>query len=86
MNSEALAAMSNIKITDVDPKTLVDIKTVVINEDLSQAEKVLSLIEQVKNPYCFRSGDIAVRVRFKDDGNSFADALISYFIRLKQES
>jgi hypothetical protein len=75
--------MSQVEITDVDPRTLVDINAIDIDNNLSHEEKVTRFIEQLGNPYCFKSGDVAVRVRFNND-NSLTESLVRYFTRLKQ--
>ena len=47
----------------------VDIRTV----DKSQLVRVLSYLKQVKNPYCVRVGNFAVKVKYKEDGPSFEE-------------
>ncbi len=36
-------------------------------------ERVLSYLKQVKNPYCVRVGNFAVKVKYKEDGPSFEE-------------
>lgn len=43
---------------------LVDIRDVQINMALSQEEKIRSFIEQVKDPYRFKVGDVVVNVSY----------------------
>lgn len=85
LSSKELFAMSQIEIDEVDQETLVDIDTVVINQELSHEEKVLSYIKQMGNPYCFQSGNTSVRVRFAGNDVPLSDALVQYFSRLKQK-
>ena len=43
---------------------LVDIRDVVIDKSLTLEERVKSYVEQIKDPYCFKVGDIVVRVSY----------------------
>ena len=85
VNSEALWKMSQIEITEVDPATLMNINAVKIEPNLSHEEKTLSYIAQMGNPYCFKSGDIPVRIRFVGENTTLSQSLTRYFARLKQK-
>ena len=41
---------------------------------LSTEERVRSYVEQIKNPYCFRVGDVKVRVSYADKAQSLDDS------------
>ena len=47
-----------------DLSELVDIRDVVIDKSLPLEERVKSYVEQIKNPYCFKVGDVVVRVSY----------------------
>lgn len=84
MNSQELFELSQVDIVDIDPSTLVDISTVTINQELPHEEKVLSYITQMRNPYCFLSGGIPVRMRFVGEDKSLSQSLVNFFSQLKQ--
>ncbi|RGL92237.1 hypothetical protein DXB08_32950 [Hungatella hathewayi] len=63
--------MKDVDIRTVNCSQLVDLNTVVIDENQSVEERLESFIEQIKNPYCFRVGDIAVKVVYKENGPTF---------------
>ena len=65
--------MKNIDIRTVDPATLVDIRDVVINDDLPKEERMASFIRQIKNPYCYRVGDVVVKNVYSNDGVSLRE-------------
>ncbi|MCM1988842.1 DUF6870 family protein [Oceanirhabdus seepicola] len=71
--------MKNIDIRKVDPATLVDIKTVKVNTDLSVEERKKDFIRQVKNPYCFRCGNIVIKISFADTTATLEERLEKYF-------
>lgn len=63
--------MQSVDIRTIDKSTLVDLNTVVIDESLPVSDRVASFVEQIRNPYCFRVGNIAVKVKYKENGPTF---------------
>ncbi len=76
--------MSQIDISKINHDSLVDISTVSIDPEMPQAERIERYLEQIHNPYCFLSGDTAVRIRFVGD-KDLSKSLVEYFSRLKQK-
>ena len=74
--SRDLSAMRSVNIQDVDRTSLVDLNSVTIDESLPVPERVASFLEQIKNPYCFRIGNVAVKVVYNDEGPTFQQNLI----------
>ena len=60
--------MKAVDIRTVDPETLVDVTTIIIDENLSKEERVKEYLRQVKNPYCFKVGDVVVECSYSNDG------------------
>ena len=58
------------------PDTLVDINDISVNKDLPKPERIKEYIRQIKNPYCFRIGNVAVKVVYNDEGPTFQQNLI----------
>lgn len=56
---------------------LVDISDVVIDKSLPLEERVRSYVEQIKDPYCFKVGDVVVRVSYADKDKSLTDSFTS---------
>lgn len=56
---------------------LVDIRDVVIDKSLTLEDRVRSYVEQIKDPYCFRVGDVVVRVSYADKDKSLTDSFTS---------
>ena len=65
--------MKNVDVRTVDRNTLVDLNTVEIDMSKPVEERRKDFIRQVKNPYCFKVGDVAVKVSFTEDGSSFEE-------------
>ncbi|MDR1705866.1 MAG: hypothetical protein LBS19_14455 [Clostridiales bacterium] len=73
--------MKNVDIRSVDPDDLVDIRNVQISSEQSKDERIREFVRQVGNPYCYRVGPIAVKVRYADSGATLDDRLESLLTR-----
>lgn len=62
--SERLKEMAEVNIRDVSPDELVDIENVHVNTELPVEERVLDYIRQIKNPYCYISHGVIVKISF----------------------
>ena len=65
--------MKAVDIRTVDPETLVDVTTIIIDENLSKEERVKEYLRQVKNPYCFKVGAVVVKCSYSNDGVTLKD-------------
>ena len=81
---QQLGLMSQQSIEETKKENLVDISTVKINDTLPPEQKVISFLEQIKNPYCFLCGETPVRICFADEAPSLDKLLANYFIHIKQ--
>lgn len=54
-----------------------DLKDVKIDKSLSVEDRMISYVQQIKNPYLFKVGDMAVKIRFTNSGQSLRDKLVS---------
>ena len=61
-----------------DPDSLVDIKEITIDQGLPREQRMAEFVRQVRNPYCFRVGKIAVSVGFSQDGVTFEQRMEQY--------
>lgn len=75
LNAQALEEMKQVDIRTVDKSELVDLNSVVIDESLPIPERVADFIRQIKNPYCFKVGNVAVKVVYKENGPSFQEQM-----------
>ena len=56
---------------------LVDIRDIVIDKSLPLEERVRSYVEQIKDPYRFKVGDVVVRVSYAGKDKSLTDSFTS---------
>ena len=71
--------MAQEYVPDSARESLVDIRDVKLDSSMEQADRVRSFIQQVKNPYRFKVGDVVVNVAYNNGGATmnecFADML-----------
>lgn len=70
---EELDRMKDTDIRMVDKAELVDIRNVKIDTEKPVTERIEDYVRQIRNPYCFKVGDVAVKVSFSENGGSFED-------------
>ena len=56
--------MAQEYVPDSARESLVDIRDVKLDSSMEQADRVRSFIQQVKNPYRFKVGDVVVNVAY----------------------
>lgn len=54
--------------------SLVDIRDVKVDLAKPPEERIRSYVEQVKDPYCFRVGNVKVRVAYSGKDNTMTDS------------
>lgn len=71
-------ALRKVDVRTVDPDTLVDIKELDIDKTLPREQRMAEFVRQVKNPYCFKVGKVAVSVGYSGDGVTFEQRMEHY--------
>lgn len=73
-----LHRLQAMDLSDVKVEDLVDIRTVNINSQLSQPNRLLDFLNQIKNPYCYRHGDFVVQIGFSNTEVTLTERLNEY--------
>ena len=73
-----LEEMSAVDVRTVSRDDLADIRDVKIDRALPKEERLKSFIEQIKNPYVFKCGDVVVKSVFADTGMTLEDCMEHY--------
>lgn len=73
-----LAQMKNVDIRTVDREALVDITEVQIDGKIPQKQRFDDFLRQIKNPYCYRCGNVVVKISFSDTDATLEDRLEQY--------
>ena len=66
-----ISSMKDVDIRSVDKSNLVDLDSIQIDSTKPVQERIQSFLQQIQNPYCFRIGEVAVKVNYRSDGPSF---------------
>lgn len=59
-----LREMAKVDVRTVNPDDLVDIADVHINKELPVKERLADYISQIRNPYCYKSHGVVVKISF----------------------
>ena len=65
--------MKAVDIRTVNPESLVDVTGILISDEMTKEERAAEFVKQIKNPYCFRVGDVVVKNVYSSDGVSLKD-------------
>ena len=66
-----LNKMKEVDIRTVDKEQLMDLNAVTIDDKEPIEERVTSFFFFFENPYCFRVGDVAVKVVYQENDPTF---------------
>ena len=66
------------RMAQTDKNTLVERSTVKLDPAMSREERILSFIEQIKNPYCYLDDGVVVKVSFMDTDVTLEERLEEY--------
>ena len=66
----------NMKCSTADEQ-LVDIRDVKIDRTLPTEERIRSFVEQIRDPYKFKVGDVVVKVSFANTQNTITDNFVN---------
>lgn len=70
--------MKNVDVRTVSRDDLVDIRDVQIDRSLPKEERVRSFVQQIRNPYCFKCGNVVVKTSFADTDVTLEERMEHY--------
>ena len=83
-SEKELEELAAVDIRSVDIDSLVDLRDIRIDTNMSVEKRVGSFINQSKNPYIHRIGDYVVKVTFQKDGASLEERMEEYLNHLTE--
>ena len=81
--TDALNEMKSVDIRTVNKDALVDVSGFQFDNNLTPDKRVMWIFETICNPYCFRVGDMAVKLEFAENGQISQDVMTSFLLRQK---
>lgn len=76
----SISQLADVNIETVDRESLVDVSDLTFDNTIPQGQKAAWIMKIVKNPYCFRVGDMGVKLEFLDNAPSFQDVFTNFLI------
>ena len=78
MTLKELERLKQVDVRTISHNELIDLRGIKIDEESSKKQRIQQFVEQIKNPFCFKVGEIAVSVGFSNDGISFEERMKQY--------
>ena len=83
LTPEMIDEYLSVDMNTVDVSKLVDITTLKFDYSLSKEERLEYVERTLKNPFCFRYGNMGILTTFDDDAPPLEDVLTNFLIRKK---
>ena len=78
-----ISDLSSANIEAVNKADLVDASDFTLDNKIPLAQRAINMITTIKNPYCFRVGDIGVKLEFVDNAPPLQDVFTDFLKRQK---
>ena len=78
-----IAALAGADIRKMDKEKLVDVSGMPLDPSVPRKLRAGYILKTTGNPYCFRVGDLGVKLEFLDSAPSLQDVLSDFFQRKK---
>lgn len=83
INSALIDHFMSVNMETVDTKTLTDISTLEFDNSLPIEKRSAYVLEKLKNPLCFRYGEMGIKLEFDDSAPPIQEVLTNFMIRKK---
>lgn len=78
-----LSELADVDITAVNKEDLVDVSGLSFDTTIPKEQRAAQVLCKVKNPYCFRVGDMGVKLEFLENAPSLEDCFTDFLKRKK---
>lgn len=78
-----LTELAGVDITAVNKEDLVDVSGQAFDNTVPREQRAAQVLRKVKNPYCFRMGDMGVKLEFPDSAPPLEDCFTDFLQRKK---
>ncbi len=83
ITSEMIEDFMSVNMNTADVGKLADIGTLEFDHTLPVQERVSYVLQKLKNPFCFRYGEMGIKLEFDEQAPPIAEVLADYLIRKK---
>lgn len=78
-----ISELAAVNIENVNKEDLVDVSGFTFDNTVPQTERAARILNTVKNPYCFRVGEIGVKLEFPEEAPALQDVFTDFLKRKK---
>ncbi len=78
-----ISELAAVNIENVSKEDLVDVSGFTFDNTVPHAERAARILNAVKNPYCFRVGEIGVKLEFPEEAPALQDVFTDFLKRKK---
>lgn len=78
-----IRTLSSVDIRAVAKEGLIDVSGLTFESNLRNELRPAKILQDTGNPYCFRVGDLAVKLEFPDDAPPLQDVFFTFLQRKK---
>lgn len=78
-----LPEMASVDIQKVSKEELVDVSGFRFDPQVPRELRAAYLLNAIGNPYCFRVGELSVKLEFADNALSLQDTILAFLQRKK---
>lgn len=82
-NQIHVTELAGVDITTVNKEDLVDVSGLTFDTAIPKEQRAAQILQKVKNPYCFRVGDMGVKLEFLDNAPPLQDCFTDFLQRKK---
>ncbi|MBE6013028.1 hypothetical protein P4H94_24040 [Paenibacillus macerans] len=83
ITSALIDSFMSVNMDTVDRSKLTDISTLEFDNTLPKEKRPAYVLEKLKNPLCFRCGEVGIKLEFDDNAPPIQEVLTNFMIRKK---
>lgn len=80
---EMIDDFMSVNMNTVDVGKLVDISTLEFDNSLPMKDRLSYVLQKLNNPFCFRYGEMGIKIEFDDNAPPITEVLSDFLIRKK---
>ena len=80
---EMIDGFMSVNMETVDVQQLADISKLELDNSLPNEKRPAYVLEKLKNPLCFRYGEMGIKLEFDDNALPMQEVLTNFLIRMK---
>ena len=75
---QRLNELRSVDVNSVDKEMLTVVSGLILDVGIPQSQRLKQILTKTKNPYCFRVGDMGVKLEFADNAPTLQNCLCNF--------